>query len=147
MRASRSYLYAAIAVALAVAYGVWVGSYWVTDADVFALLAGVVAYFSLAEQGMRQLAAVSEFFFARTYRQQGTNAAVTEPHERERLPRSRIAHYVNISRIRSTIFAARDSDSPFERALLSEPDWRTLSGESLEEISRKVPDASAKNAQ
>jgi hypothetical protein len=137
-----------LAVAVAVAYGVEVGPYWVTDMLVFAVLAGAVAYFCFV-RGAKTTSLASRNRLSRLessldWRQ------VTEPDQRDHVSRSRIAHYVIVSRIKSTAFTAwlrRVSDSPFERALLGEPRWRTFSGESLEEITRKTPDASAKSAQ
>ncbi|MGD0319160.1 MAG: hypothetical protein ABSB56_05655 [Nitrososphaerales archaeon] len=138
MMFDRVYVYAALAVAVAVTYGVWVGPYWVTDEQVFLVVACVVAFIcftrgpktevSLHKWGMRV----------------GTGS---ELEHREPAPRSRIAHYAFFSRTKSTASIAwlrRESDSPFERALFSEPGWRTLSGESLEEISKKVTDAAVK---
>ncbi len=125
MRVSRARLYAALAVAMAVAYGVGVGPYWVADAVVFTTVVGVVAWFSF---------------------RRGPKTTGTEPDEREQVPRSRITHYVIVSWMKSTAVIAKESNIPFERALLNEPGWRTLSGESLEEISRKAPDPSAERA-
>jgi hypothetical protein len=140
-----------LAVAMVVAYGFGVGPYWLTDMIVFAVAAIAVASFCFVtlarkkniEQAYRALGAPGK--------QVGRHLpVVTEPELRERMPRSRIAHYVIISRIKSAAFIAwllRESDSPFERALLIEPGWRTLSGESLEEVTRKAPDTPAKSAE
>lgn len=157
----RTHIYTVLAVAVAVAYGVGVGEYWVTDMMVFAVVASAVAWFCFArgaktkdiEAGYRALGVSGK----QIYRPAEPHSAyghawgvVTEPDQREQVSRSRIAHYVVVSRIKSTTLTAwlrRESDSPFERALFSEPEWRTLSGESLEEISRKALDAPAKSAQ
>ena len=150
MKVGRARLYAVLVIAMAVAYGVGVGPYWLADAVVFAIVAGAVASFCFGERNVESLFAFLGFGLSRTYRQQGAKRTVIEPDQREHVPRSRIAHYVIVSRIRSTTLTAwlrRGSDSPFERALFSEPGWRRLSGESLEEITRKAPDAPVKSAQ
>ena len=150
MRVRRAYLYAALATALAVAYGVWVGPYWEVDALVFAATASAVAFFSFTERGMEQLLSVLTFLMGGASRRRRVNAAVIKPERSERMPmpRSRIAHYVTVSKIKSTVSIARRSDSPFERVLLSRQEWRMLSGGSLEEIAKGVvPDASAKEAE
>lgn len=151
MRFGRPHLYATLAVAAAVAYGIGVGPYWLTDMVVFAVVAGVVAFLCFA------MRAKTESIY--TMLRMGTTVGrqyAREPDQREhvhdpleRVPRSRIAHYVTVSRTKSkglTAWLGRESESPFERALLSNPRWRTLSGESLEEISKEIPDVSTKSA-
>ncbi|MGP8124391.1 MAG: hypothetical protein ACLQEQ_00765 [Nitrososphaerales archaeon] len=149
MSPRRAYVYAALGVAAAVAYGVGVGPYWEADAFVFAVTASVVAFFSFTERGMDQLLSLMTFLMGRASRLRGAKTAVIEGDRRERMPvpRSRIAHYVTVSRIKSTTSIARESDSPFERALLIQPGWRRLSASGLEEVTKMVPDASAKSAQ
>lgn len=157
MKAGRGLLYSVLAVVAAVAYGVEVGSYWLTDMVVFAAVAAAVAYFCFArraktmkvEQAYQTLGSQTQVgkLAGRPVKR---DVIVTEFDRREHVPRSRIAHYVAISRIKSTASAAwlrRESDSPFERALLGESGWRRLSGESLEEVVRKTPDALAESAQ
>ena len=150
MRARRAYLYTALAVATVVAYGVGVGQYWVADAAVLAVAASAVAFLSFTERGVDQLFDFLAFgpFGGRLAKgnRPGTSLWVSQL-RRELMPRSRIAHYVTVSRIQFTASIAKVSDSQFERALLSQPEWRTLSGESLKEITRKAPDASVKSAQ
>ena len=156
MRVGRAHLYAALVTAAVVAYAVGVGSYWLADMVVLAAVAIAVAWFCLARgaktEGIEQAYQILGPGMPRLGYRSGLevnrlvegNGAVTEPEQRERVPRSRIAHYVIVSRIRSKTFTAwlrQESDSPFERALLREPGWRTLSGEGLKEISRKTPDA------
>lgn len=141
MRVGRAHSYAVLAIAVAVIYGVWVGPYWVTDEEVFLVLACAVAFICFT-RGPK-----TEVTFHKWGMRLGTG---TELERREPAPRSRIAHYALFSRTKSTASTAwlrRESDSPFERALLSEPGWRTLSGESLEEISRKVTEAAARSTQ
>jgi hypothetical protein len=162
VRVGRAHLYAVLAIAAVVAYAVGVGSYWLADMVVFAAVASAVAWFCFARgvkkgdidqvfqilgPGAPRLGYRSGLEVNRSVERDG---AVTEPDQRESVPRSRIAHYVIVSRIKSATFTAwlrRESDSPFERALLCEPGWRTLSGEGLEEVIRKAPDASANRAQ
>jgi hypothetical protein len=143
LRVGRAYLSVALAVAVAVAYGVWVGPYWEADAAVLAVLAFGVAFLCFAERSVDRLFDVLTFGLTRANKLRATRTRVAEPTHREHIPRSRIAHYVTVSRIKSTAFIARESDSSFERALLSRREWRTLSGGGLEEITRKVTDASA----
>lgn len=150
MKVGRARLYALLAIAVAVTYGVGVGRYWLTDAAVLVVLGGAVASFCLAGINMESLYAFLGFGLSRMYRRQGATRRVVEPDKREHIPRSRIEHYVSVSRIRSATLTAwlrRESDSPFERALFSEPGWQRLSGESLEEITRKAPAAPAKSTQ
>lgn len=153
MRVGRRILYAALTVAAAVAYGIGVGPYWLTDLVAFALVACAVGFFCHA-RGRRTTGVETAYETLRTQSQVGKLAGrpvkrdlAPESDQRERVPRSRIAHYVIVSRIKSaasTAWLRRESDSPFERALLSESEWRKLSGESLEEVVRKVPDVLAK---
>ena len=149
MRVRRNYLYAALAVAAAVAYGVGDGAYWVTDSVVLAVVAVAVAILCFAERSVDRLFEILNFGLGvgRVNRVQGAKTAAANPTQRERMPRSRIAHYVTVSRFKSTAAIAKQSDTPFERALLSQPEWWTLSGASLEEITRKATDTSAKSTQ
>jgi hypothetical protein len=152
VKVNRAYLYAMLAVAVTIAYGVGVGPYWVADMLVFAVTAGVVAWFCFFRRAETKNIEAGYGLLTRVdgrqvHRRVEPRSQVTERDQREHVSRSRIAHYVIVSRIKSTTFAAwlrRESDSPFERALLGEPKWRTLSEESLEEITKKAPDASAK---
>jgi hypothetical protein len=113
---------------------------------VFAALAGVVAFLCYA--GRTKIDSILEILrittpIGRQY--------VGKPDQRgqaperiERVPRSRIARYVAISRAKSTKLTdwlRRESNSPFERALFSDPAWRTLSKESLEDVSRRATEA------
>jgi len=152
VRVARAYVYAVLAVAVAVAYGVWVGPYWVTDTVVLAVMASAVAFLCFG----RGVEAESIFAVLRMGTKVG-NQYAPEPSKRQRVPdqrervsRSRIAHYVTLSRIKSTALDSwlrQESDSPFERALLSEPGWRRLSGENLMEITRKFPDDYSESTQ
>jgi len=153
VRVDRSRLYAVLAVTMAVAYGLGVGSYWGADVVVFTLMASLAAWFCFKvgkkegiEQGDRTPGAGGK----QVGRPVEGTGVVSEPDQSEHMPRSRIVHYVAVSRTKSkalTAWLCRESDIPFERALLSEPRWQTLSGESLEEITRKIPDASTKSSQ
>jgi len=144
-----------LAVAAVVAYGVVVGSYWVADAVVLAVAAGAVVFFSVssarADQLLDFLTGVlgfqgSPMRVSLETNRPGTSLWVSQL-RRELMPRSRIAHYVTVSRIRFTAPIAMISESQFERALLSQPGWRKLSAESLEEITRRASDASVNSAQ
>jgi len=119
---SKSTLYAAISVATALIYGLEVGPYWVTDAIFFAMLALAVAYFSFKRKVEWPMNNEAQSFEKREYR-----------------PRSRIAHYVSISRAKFGSYAPHESLTGFERSLLSEPGWQKVSGERLEEISIQSP--------
>lgn len=154
MRVGRVHVYAVLAVAVALAYGVGVGPYWLADMVVLAVVAVAVACFCLSrgakttdvERSYRALPGVGKL----VDRPVQSDGILLTPEQREHVPRSRIAHYVTVSRIKSTASTAwlrRESDSPFERVLLGEPGWRTLSGEGLEEITKKAPYASAKSPQ
>jgi hypothetical protein len=154
VRFSKIYLYAVLAVAGAVAYGVGEGQYWVTDLEVFAVVVGAVAYLCFARGGRTK--DTEPYYRALgvgakdVYRPAELRSVVTEPDQREHLPRSRMAHYVIVSRTKSrtlTDWLRLESDSSFERTLFGEPGWRTLSGEDLEEIARKASNASTEGAQ
>ena len=146
MKVPRTYLYAALAVVAAAAYGVWDGAYWVTDALVLAVVAVAVVILCFAERNVEHLLDMLSFRHEYTFVLQGAKTAVTQRDQRERMPRSRITHYVMVSRVKSTAVIANQSDTPFERALLSRPEWRTLSTGSLNEITMKTTDTSAKEA-
>jgi hypothetical protein len=147
VRRRRVYLYGALAVAAALGYGIWVGPDWMTDAVVLAVAAIAVTRASSIEGDADSLLRILTFGLTKGYRPRGAGTEATEHGQKERMLRSRIVHYVTLSRIKSTASIARESDSPFERALLSEPRWKALSREGLLEIIRKAPDASAKSAQ
>lgn len=157
MRVGKGPLYAVFAVAFAVAYGFGAGPYWLTDMVVFAVMAIAVAYFCFVK-GAKTTGVEQAYQTLGNQTQVGKlagrpvkrDAVVAELGQREHAPRSRIAHYVTVSRIKSrasTAWLRRESDSPFERALLGESGWQRLSEEGLEEIVRRVPDASANSAQ
>jgi hypothetical protein len=164
VRFSRAYLYAVLAVAAAVAYGVGEGQYWVTDLEVFVGVVSVVTYLCFARRAKTESMHKVLRIVYQPRGPQGSreptksgNQEAMEPDPRERLPeetehipRSRMAHYAIVSRTKSrtlTDWLHLESDSPFERVLFGEPGWRKLSGDDLEEISRKASTASAKNAQ
>jgi hypothetical protein len=106
-----------LSTALALVFAVSVGSYWVDDAIVFALVSCVL--FAILSRGPR-----TEGPF-----EYGFGPKMT-------LPRSRIVHYVHVSHIRSDASTTIVSANPFERALLKVQGWRTLSAEELKIISR-----------
>lgn len=101
---------ATLGVAVVLIYSLGVGWYWTGDAIVLALLAGVVAW-------------------RITPRMAGPGPVLIG--RREEYPRSKISHFVSVSRIKSTESIAKRSDDPFERAVLSDPGWRGFSDDDL----------------
>ena len=120
MTSPRGYIYAGSLVAAAVAYSIWGGRLWMTDAGVLAAVAAGVVYFGLVR---------------------GPRTAITEPEPREQMPRSRIAHYVLVCRIKKTKLSHDRSDSPFEDALFSDPGWRGLSEDALRDVASRAAGA------
>ena len=108
MRPSAHLLYAALALTVAVAYGITFGPFWRVDALVMAVGSMALAWFYLKR------------------------ADWSSPHslEREYIPRSRIAHYFRMSTIDISPVVLSSYDS-FERRLMSNKDWRTMSAEEL----------------
>lgn len=137
MKVSRTYVYALIVTVLAVTYGVLLGPLWVTDAFVLGFLAVGVMWFSLSRKDRGN---------PRQWELKKWPASATvmdpEPEEKKQVPRSRIAHYVFVSGIKSTASVAK-SYGAFERTLLSDPKWQKLSGESLNGIIGKARDEAA----
>lgn len=162
MKVSRALLYGALAVTAVVAYAAGMGPYWLADMVVLALVAIAVAWFCFSggaktkrpNQAYRTLgiggAGTSGNLIGTGGRRTDKGVpVVVDPGQRERAPRSRVAHYAIVSRARSktlTAWLRKESDSPFERVLFDEPGWRRLSGDRLEEITRRARDAPAKGA-
>ena len=113
MRLRIGYLYGLLAAVSAVAFGAIIGPYWVDDAIIIAAIVVAVTAYS--------------FWNLDT-------ASSENPEGREYLPRSRIAHYALLSRIRMNSPATWGPSDPFERALLQNENWRTLSEEELREV-------------
>jgi hypothetical protein len=111
------YIYLALAAAYAVFFGAFLSSYWIDDAVAFATVSG----------------AVCVFCFLRIDEEPNKNL-VGEGYSGDR---SRIAHYVRATRTKSLSQSIMVSYAPFERALRSRQDWRTLSPDDLEEIASK----------
>ena len=130
MRSRADLVYLALATATAVAFGVVVGSYWAADAVVLAVVSFVVISVC---SGSATLLGVLTFLFQRTptRRPPSVGAPAADPGQRAYVPRSRIAHYVVVSRIKSAVSAIQVSDNFFERELVSKPSWRTMSSEEL----------------
>ena len=139
---SRACVYAALAFAAATAYSVWFGAYWLADIAVLSTVALVVAFMSLSEGGTDRLLDILGFGLGRARRRRGAKMTAVQQYKKEHIPRSRIAHYVFISRIKSTLEISRRSDNPFERSLFSKPEWRTLTESRLREIARNATSAS-----
>jgi len=116
MRSRMGYASLVLSTALALVFAVSVGSYWVDDAIVFALVS--CALFAILSRGPRTEGPL----------EYGFRPEMT-------LPRSRIVHYVLVSHIRSDASTTTVSANPFERALLKVQGWRTLSAEELKIIS------------
>jgi len=133
---------AALAFAAVVAYSIWFGAYWLTDVAVLSIVAFVVAFMSLAEGGTDRLLDILGFSLGRARRRRGTKTTSIQHDQKEQIPRSRITHYVVVSRIKSTLEIAKRSDNPFERVLFSRPEWRTLNESKLREIARNATSAS-----
>jgi hypothetical protein len=150
VRVGKASLYAVLAVAAAVAYGAGVGPYWVIDLVVFAVVAAAVGFFCFARKSDTE--SIFRILLMGTIigkRYAEVDQGAHPPDQVERVARSRIAHYATVYRTKSerlTAWLRRQSDSPFERALFSEPGWQTLSEERLEEISKMAQDAADKNA-
>ena len=117
MKFGRTQTYAALVAAVVIAYSLVAGWYWTGDAIALAVLAGLVAWRTIPKMI-------------------GPGPERVKPWEN--YPRSKIAHYVYVSRIRSTEAIAKRSENPFERALLNDPGWRGLSADDLR---RKVLEA------
>lgn len=109
-----------MAAALAVAFAVAVGRYWVDDAMVLAAVEVLVVV-----EGIKRVSP--------------TPAA--EPPRGSAYPRSRIAHYVLLSRIKFDPVKAMRSPSPFERALLGEEGWQGLKADQLKTMATEAAHA------
>jgi len=135
MRPSAGYLYSALAIVFAVAFGLGVGPYWVDDAIVLALLALGVLSFCLREtEGMKSLVSLWSPASAGNQPRDGNQARFTGIHYAEYVPRSKIARFVTLSRIAHRSPSAWDSHDPFERELLSHSGWQELSADELNAI-------------
>ena len=122
MKVGRFAFYLVLAFTLVLAYSLWVGPLWAVDAVVFTVLALAIGYFSFKDKA---------------------DTTMVDVGLQERLgsaPRSRIAHYARLARIKSTDYAAQESHSSFERALLGQSEWKVLSEERLTEIAHRPPD-------
>lgn len=129
------YLYAALAVVFAVAFGLGVGAFWVDDAIALAMMIFVVIMICLsAGPGMKRLTS----WWAPTPKEgqpgQASRAASPEADYRKYIPRSKIAHFVLLSRIRFTSATTWDSYNTFERKLLSRKGWQGLSADELKAL-------------
>jgi hypothetical protein len=135
-----AYLYSALAVAFAVAFGLGIGPYWVDDAVALAMMAFVVVLVCL-RVGQHIVTPTSLPAPMSTSSQmpfKATNqASASEQGHREYVPRSKIAHFVLLSRIRFKSSTALDSYNAYERKLLSRPDWQGLSVDELRELAQQ----------
>lgn len=139
MPTKTDYLYLVLVAALAVTFGICVGPYWTVDACVLALVSCVVVYVGIRVSGS---SVEHEGFFFPLFRFTKKSSSDSVPSVdsgiRDYIPRSRIAHYARISRMRSDDLAARVANNPFEQALLREQDWRTLSAEELKKVGESI---------
>ncbi len=103
---------ATLAVAVVLTYSLGVGWYWTGDAIVLAILTALVTWRIIPKMASPTTGPLQVRRF-------------------EQYPRSKISHYVSVSRIKSTASIAKRSDNPFERTLLSDPRWRGLSDDDL----------------
>jgi len=148
VRFPRSYTFGALAVVGALAYAVEIGPFWLTDAFALALAACAVGYFAaLGPPAIGDLETATTMLYYMIGQSQGNRNYMMLRHkdaapERDQAPglrRSRIAHYVIVSKSMSTAYFARQSDSPFERALLSHQGWRTITDDGLEAVIWEAP--------
>src|SRR5271157_4155136 len=106
MRLRKGYLYSALGATFAIAFGLAVGPYWIDDALVLGLLAFAVIVACLG-QSQEMKALVS--WWSPGPRQSQPASSPGSPAEDSRYgrytPRSKIAHFVLLSRIRFTTLA------------------------------------------
>ena len=132
MRLRVAYLYSAFAVAFAVTFGVAIGPYWVDDAVGLAAIAFVALMVALsAGQGMKTLTSWWAPASRESQLSPTNQPTTTTAGGRRYVPRSKIAHFVLLSRIRFRTPVSWDSYNAFERALLSRGGWQNLTAEEL----------------
>lgn len=121
------------------------GKLWLADMVVLGMIACAVFYLgtlgSLTEDDMTTVSKMVVFLTG-----YGKSRLASAERNRARpgdgrgssVRRSRIVHYVAVARMKSTDFLARESESPFERALLVTPGWKNLSADGLREVVGRV---------
>lgn len=129
-----AYFYAAIAIAFAVAFGLSVGPYWVDDAITLAIMVFLAIMVCLSSgQAMKIL--TSWWVPAPRIIRSGpvSRAPILETGYRH-VPRSKIAHFVTLSRIEFKSATALDSYNTFERALLGKKGWQEIPADELKAL-------------
>jgi hypothetical protein len=133
-----AYLYSALAILSAMAFGLVVGPYWVDDAMAIPILSVVTIIVCMGQgQGMK---AFTRWWAPTPRDMQLTRAsharapAIDFGYKRY-IPRSKIAHFALLSQLPFRSASAWDSYSPFERKLLSRREWQKLSTDELKAIS------------
>ncbi|HME18276.1 MAG TPA: hypothetical protein VKF15_00880 [Nitrososphaerales archaeon] len=128
------YVYAALAIAFAVAFGLGVGPYWVDDAVALAFMALLVIIVYLS-QGEGTNAFAAWWAPASKESQLRPTGRIPAPNlDYKYIPRSRIAHFVLLSRISPKSPTGWDSYNTFEQNLLNRQGWQKLSADELRAI-------------
>ena len=132
MRPRIGYLYSALAVIFAVAFGLGVGDYWVDDSIALAIM--ILAVIVLCLSTGKEMKSLTTWW-APTPKEdklaKASQAVPTEVDFRKYVPRSRIAHFVLLSRIRFNPAMTWGAYNDFERRLLSRKGWQGLSADEL----------------
>jgi len=133
MRLRAAHLYSALAVAFALAFGIEVGAYWVDDALGLAAFAFITIMICVSTgKGMQSL---TSWWAPKTKENQNESAdRLQEADYRRYIPRSKIAHFVLLSRIRFRSMPAWDTYNQFERRLLKREGWQSLSPDDLKAL-------------
>jgi len=135
-----TYLYSVLAVAFAVAFGLSIGPYWVDDALALAVMALVVVLVSLRADRIIVTPAPLPTPKMRSTQipPKATNQTPASGQRYgEYVPRSKIAHFVLLSRIRFKSTMVFASYNAFERTLLSRPGWQGLSVDELRRLAQQ----------
>jgi hypothetical protein len=132
MRPRTNYVYSVLAIAFAVAFGLAVGPFWVDDAMALALMVlFVISYYLSQTQEIKALMTWWSPMTKDTHSEPARRSPLDGSDRRTYTPRSKIARFVLLSKIRFTAPSTLDSYNSFERALLRRSDWRSLSDEEL----------------
>jgi hypothetical protein len=140
MRPRTEYLYAALAIAVVVAYGLRVGPYWVDDALALAFLAllAIAVYLTRGKGAGAFTPWWGPASKQRLLKPTG-RTPTADPDQTKYIPRSKIAHFVLLSRINPKSPTAWDSYNAFERKLLGQKGWQKLSADELKAIVETQP--------
>jgi len=99
-----------------------------------AVLVGVLAGFSWVLQAV-VLTVLTSALAADSIRRAERGSLVEDE---EPLPRSRVAHYAQIARVKDSARLVQTAINPFERLLLGSPSWPGMSPEQLAALRRRV---------